>query len=60
MIDPEDEILRCHTDAELSALYASYESMWRRAPDDRRKESAKDQLDKIAKEQDRRHPGFYK
>jgi len=60
LTDPEDEILRCHTDAELSALYARIESLWRDAPDDRRKESAKAKLDKIAKEQDRRHPGFYK
>lgn len=60
MYDPEDEILKMHSDAELSGLYASWERIWRYADNTKDAAKAKTVMDKIADEQDRRHPGFYK
>lgn len=60
MYDPDEECLQDHTDAELSALYGTWERIWRGSLQDTAKTRAKAVLDKISQEQDRRHPGFYK
>lgn len=59
MSDKIKEVLRTHTDAELSALYGHFERRWLRARDEKLREEEKAMLDEIAAEQDRRHPGFY-